>query len=231
MDGNLDRVGTGYTKYFANITFQVALDFVRYDVLYNDIFTVGGRVLRQKRGVAIGGTCSAQLAITTLWAAEHAGYPAITPVNGDGQGQHPGLLPVHPFRYVDNLVGVKYRSTFLDDILLNCQHICGLKLQKEAEGPSLKTLLSQLQVLQTNDEPPHIQMRMAQQYAPELPIEQMKYIFPDVLSQRARKTVHGLIPSMAVDAMYYRECESDIKYNVRLICADMTRKGYPANWW
>ena len=66
VDRKLDRVGTGYTKYFTNITFQDLLDFVRYDVLYNDIFTVDGRVLRQKRGVAIDGTCSAQLAITTL---------------------------------------------------------------------------------------------------------------------------------------------------------------------
>ena len=38
VDRKLYRVGTGYTKYFTNITFRDVLDFVRYDVLYNDIF-------------------------------------------------------------------------------------------------------------------------------------------------------------------------------------------------
>ena len=35
VDRKLDRVGTRYTKYFTNITFQDVLDFVRYDVLYS----------------------------------------------------------------------------------------------------------------------------------------------------------------------------------------------------
>ena len=200
-------------------------------MLHNDIFTVGGRVLHQKRGVAIGGTCSAQLAITTLWDAEHAGYPAVTPQRADHAGQHPGLLPVHPFRYFDNLVGIKYQSTPLQDILLNFQHIYGLSLQEEAQGPKIKTLLSQLQIERTDTDTPHVQMRMARQHTADLPIEQVKYRFPDVQSQRARQTVHGLIPSMAIDAMYYRECVSDVQYNVGLICADMNRKGYPASWW
>ena len=100
--------------------------------------------LCQTSGVAIGGTCSAQLAITTLWAAEHAGYPALTPQKTDTEGQHPGILALHPFRYVDNLVGVEYVSTLLQDVLLNFPHIYGLRLQEEEEavGPEIKMLLS-----------------------------------------------------------------------------------------
>ena len=120
------------------------LNFVTFDTMHNDVFTVGGRVLRQKRGVAIGGTCSAQMAITTLWSSEHTGYPAVTTQCTDAEGQHPGVLPVHPFRYVDNLVGVKYVSTPLSGILANFQHIYALKLQEEAQGPEIKTLLAQL---------------------------------------------------------------------------------------
>ena len=94
-----------------------------HNILHNDIFTLGGRVLRQKRGVAIGGTCGAQLAITTLWASHNRGYPALPPQRTNAASQHLGSLTVHPFRYVDNLVGVKYTSTPLTDILHNFQHI------------------------------------------------------------------------------------------------------------
>ena len=73
-------------------------------------------------------TCSWQLAITTPWAAEHAGYPALTPLRNDGARQHPGVLPTHPFRYVGNLVAMKYTTTPLQDILLNFQHIYGMSL-------------------------------------------------------------------------------------------------------
>ena len=66
-----------------------------------------GLVYRQIRGIAIGGTGSAQLANITLYNAEEKGYPAHTPVPLDPLGLHPGDLPVHPYRYVDNLVGVK----------------------------------------------------------------------------------------------------------------------------
>ena len=75
-----------------------------------------------------------------------------------------------------------------------------------------------------------MQMRMAKQYTPELPIEQTKYRFPDVLPRRAKKKTHGVTPPMAMIAMYYRKGESIIRHNVRLNCADMSRKGYPAKW-
>ena len=39
----------------------------------------------------------------------------------------------------------------------------------------------------------------------DLPIEQMKYRFPDVTSKRGRKTVHGLIHSLGIDAIYFRK--------------------------
>ena len=43
--------------------------------------------------------------------------------------------------------------------------------------------------------------------------------------------MNGLIPAMAIDAMYYRDSVQDIQHNVQLRCADMHRKGYPTGWW
>ena len=98
-------------------------------------------------------------------------------------------------------------------------------------GPEIKTLLTQLQVQHGDGSVPCIQMRMAKHHVDDLPIEQVKYSFPDVQSPRAHQTVHRLIPSMAIDAIYYCDCVSNVRYNVRLICADMHRTGYPNAWW
>ena len=37
-------------------------NYLKFDLFFNDIFVLGGQVMRQKRGVAIGGMCSAQCA-------------------------------------------------------------------------------------------------------------------------------------------------------------------------
>ena len=63
LDRKLDRVGGGGdTEWFHRIPFSEVLKFVRFDTHCNDIFVVGGTVMRQVRGLAIGGTCSAPLA-------------------------------------------------------------------------------------------------------------------------------------------------------------------------
>ena len=71
VDRKLDRVGTGYERYFTNITFSDVARFCKFDICHNNIFTMGSTVLRQVRGIAIGGTGSAQLANISLFVAEH----------------------------------------------------------------------------------------------------------------------------------------------------------------
>ena len=51
----------GYAENFDTFTFSEVLAFAKYEVEKNDLFVVGDRVFRQIRGVAIGGTLSAQL--------------------------------------------------------------------------------------------------------------------------------------------------------------------------
>ena len=81
------------------------LAFCEFDIYHNDIFYVESKFYRQKRGLAIGGTGSAQMASICLVMSEHRGYPCLPPLALDKEGQHPCDLPVHPFRFRDNLVG------------------------------------------------------------------------------------------------------------------------------
>ena len=59
---NLDRIGSGSLELFHNIDIDQVLRCVYFDVFCNDAFVFSNWVLRQKRGLAIGGPCSSQLA-------------------------------------------------------------------------------------------------------------------------------------------------------------------------
>ena len=140
FDRKLDRLGTGYGKYFTNLTFSDVANFCTYDIYHNDLFVFCNRILRQKCGLAIGGTGSAQLAFITLSVAEELFYPCITPVALDTTGHHPADLPVHPARFRDNIIGLKYASTPVSDIQANMEAMYALDLQVGSEGDTLKTV-------------------------------------------------------------------------------------------
>ena len=61
-----DHLGKGYDA-FTNISWTEICNYMKFDLFFNDIFVLGGQVMRQKRGVAIGGMCSAQSASIFLW--------------------------------------------------------------------------------------------------------------------------------------------------------------------
>ena len=132
VDRKLDRVGTGYERYFTNITFSDVARFCKFDICHNNIFTMGSTVLRQVRGIAIGGTGSAQLANISLFVAEHHHYPWITPTALDPSGVHVGDLPVQE----------------------NFEAMFNIRLQEEGEGTTLTTLRSELTLGQKPDPRP-----------------------------------------------------------------------------
>ena len=114
-----------------------SFDFRQYDTHQNDMFVFANRVLHQKRGLAIGGTGSPQLASITLSVAEEFHYPCVKPVSLDAEGLHPCDLPTHPARFRDNIVGLKRASVPLDHIMQNLEVMYALDLQIESEGTQL----------------------------------------------------------------------------------------------
>ena len=125
FDRKLDMLGTGYGKYFTNLSFSDAAAFCHYDIYQNDFFVFCNRVMRRKRGLAIGGTGNAQLASITLSVAEELYYPRITPVPLDSTGHHPCDLPMHRARFRDDIIGMKRAQIPLGpstQILRLCMH-------------------------------------------------------------------------------------------------------------
>ena len=186
-----------YLPTFHNLQFEDVIKFCRFDVFHNDMFTVGSAVYRQKRGIAIGGT-GAQMAIANLFMCELRGYPAYTPVPTDVHHLHPADLPVHPFRYVDNIVGVKRKHTPLQAIQEKFGHLYGLRLQPEAEGDCLISLEAELQISRhPTQNHSYVRVRYANKCGADLPIEKGKRRFPETYKPGARRVVQSVIPSMA----------------------------------
>ena len=173
-DKKLDRIGTGYHRFFTNLNFQQVMRFCQFDIHCNDVFTVGSSVLRQVRGIAIGGTGSAQFANIDLFMQEQKFYPLTNPLRLDSSNLHPGDLPVHPFRYMDNLVGVKRTATPISDVMHVFEDIYGLGLQEEGEGSTLITLESELQIF-TSEGRPRVGLRYADKRTPSERPEKQKY--------------------------------------------------------
>ena len=73
-DRKLDRLGWGPGDQYWQLDFNDIRTFVHYEICKNDVLTVGGKILRQRLGIALGGTCSTQLACIYCMAREHGWY-------------------------------------------------------------------------------------------------------------------------------------------------------------
>ena len=67
---SLDRLGTGTSRDFMNLSIEMITSFVNFELWANADFTAGGYVLSQLIGLPMGGPISAQLAVLYLMSAE-----------------------------------------------------------------------------------------------------------------------------------------------------------------
>ena len=67
---SLDRLGTGTSRDFMNLSIEMITSFVNFELWANADFTAGGYVLSQLIGLPMGGPISAQLAVLYLLSAE-----------------------------------------------------------------------------------------------------------------------------------------------------------------
>ena len=143
-DRKLDRMGKGSSCHYTNVTFAEVLAFVEYELTCNDIFVAGNRVLRQRRGLAIGGTCSAQLACLYCMYQEHEWYKRgfASYVDRVEHWMHPSSVPLFPFRFRDNIVGVAWGDVPLSAIHGYFSEVYNPELQMEGEGDTLPSFES-----------------------------------------------------------------------------------------
>ena len=147
------------------------------------------RIARQRRGVAIGGPCSAQCA--QLYCLYHE----VQFRQNKGKGCRlmkrlpKGCMPIDPYRYMDNIVGVICGSVSLSRIQKALHAVYGLELQQEGEGsvlPSLEAILS------LNAVSGSVGLRLKPKVDYTLPPHKQLSRFPDkdaLQSQRSAKSI------------------------------------------
>ena len=105
----LDKFGSGYSGDFTNMTWKDIVTYMNYDVFDNNFFVVGNRLFRQKKGIAIGGIISAQLAEICCTGKEPNFLSQTKETKFRQQAKYlaPGTLVLQPYWFRDTIVGVK----------------------------------------------------------------------------------------------------------------------------
>ena len=176
----VNRVGRGGDpKLFHRITFKDVKQFVRFDLEANDVFLLGSTLVRQLRGVAIGGTCSAPLACGYCIERENKFYQTVRPyaLNPD-TGLHPLHLPAQPVRFRDNLQGLKFEGQDICTLQHSFEGMYNLDLQDEGEGTSWDSLQCHMDI-QSVQQVPVISLTLADKSKKFPKDHQRLYQYPD----------------------------------------------------
>ena len=135
IDRKLDRIGSGSPELYHNMDIDQVLRYVYFDIFCNDACVFSNWVLRQKRGLAIGGPCSSQLASAKCMLSEHLHFPLYMPFAPTApENTHPCHLPTTPGRFRDNINGVMFADTPRELLQTTFEGIYNLDLQGEGGG-------------------------------------------------------------------------------------------------
>ena len=142
---HLDRLGRGCTSDIHIFRMTEVLAHMNFDVYHNDIFVIGSRVAKKKRGVAIGGLCFAQAAQLFCMLRElFFNTSSASEAHRLSRRLSKHALPIPPYRYTDNIVCVICGNIGLTRLQLIFVNWYGLELQQKSEDlviPSLQTVL------------------------------------------------------------------------------------------
>ena len=227
----LDRVGTGSRDQFHNVPYAALREFLECELHHNALFCAGNTVLEQIRGVAIGGTCSAQLS-SIFTIQEHRFYSKPWNTQKTLIRQHfpVHMVPTRPFRFRDNLVGQGFALQHLSAVQSFFEKLYTLKLQEEGVGAHLPALEA---MLHTHPLSGHIDISMKNklqdQHTPSLGQQLIRYL--DVHSPNARATLQSLVPALAKKCVQYSTTRDLFTKNATTVHTELAAKGYPRSWW
>ena len=169
-----------------------------FNILYNHAFVFANHVLRHKRGLAIGGPCSLQLASRKCMLSEHRFYPVYAPFAPMGAlAIHPStcLLPTKPGRFRDNINGIMFSPPFRDLLQASFDAVHNLDLQWEGGGDQWITLQGEMTLEPQNplQPPPHIRPRVADRSLKHTVAHQFPRRYSDAHAPKTRNTLKSLV--------------------------------------
>ena len=215
---SLDRLGTGTSRDFMNLSIEMITSFVNFELWANADFTAGGYVLSQLIGLPMGGPISAQLAVLYLMSAEMRATRS--------------ALSVHKFihgRYRDNFYIFGPKS-----VLFDLQQTMKVQLESTYAMPmtveQFGTKVQVLEVIVDFDS----QSRGLRLNSRALDVHTGAVSgvvrWPDRWSTNT--TVwRSLVPGLCVKRGYWSWSHGDIYENVVLIVAELGYRDVPRRHW
>jgi hypothetical protein len=237
-NNKLDEMRRAYHEDFENFSWEEIRPFIHWEIFNHDIFTVGSRIMRQTRGMPIGGVMSAQLASIFCMVREHeyfTGFPlfAHNPYNNTQWDPKPEALKcahlgvgIRPYRFRDNVVGMRVGTGGLARIGRWATKVLGLELQVEGMGKEWVSLEATLKVEGTR-----VRLGMKKKQNWSDPPEKRLIRYPDLLSPTCQTTLRSLTPGLARKALLYADSPVTVLDNINYIIREFCFKGYPHQWW
>ena len=141
---------------------------------------------------------------------------------------HPRSVPLFPFRFRDNIVGVAWGDVQLSAIHGYFSEVYQLELQMEGEGSTLPSLEARLNLCA---ETGTVGLRLKRRA--EGPTDEYRSIirYVDWYSTNAKTVLKSLVPALVGKCVYYAMSQADVQVNVRGVMRELWRKGYPDAWW
>ena len=225
----LDRLGRGYTSDFHILSMSDVLAYMNFDVYHNDIFVIGSRVAKQKRGVAIGGLCSAQAAQLFCMMRELSfNTSSGSPAHKLSRRLPKHALPIPPYRYMDNIVGAICGNIGLTRLQRMFEKLYGLELQQESEGLVIPSLEAVLCVLPDTAE---VSMRLKTKVDWSVPPHKRFSRFPDPEAVQAKRSTKSIAVTLGLKSAGYSTRWSDVQHNALACVHELHMKRYPTSWW
>ena len=137
-------------------------------------------------------------------------------------------LWAHPFRYVDNIVGIRSGHKSLDTVLKYFESVLGITLQIEGEGQQWTSLEAELSI---DPQTALIQVAMKQKGSKKDPVHKQLLRFPDCHSPNAKWVLRSLAGALFQKTVIYSSSLDIALNNVNRVCTELSAKGYPLSWW
>ena len=198
----LNLMCQAYGPGYECITWSSILPYLHFEIFYNDQFVISNKLDKQKQGMPIGGTCSAQLASILCLMKEHAFLTKSrdsTPWFPTARAYvHVGLT-LSPFRYVDKIMGVRHGCTSLKKIQQLFQKLLGVQLQIEGEGQRWTSLNA---TLSFSPDTGLISVAMKNCLSLQEPAHKRVVGYLHVHSPNATKVLESITPLLVLDSYH-----------------------------
>ena len=147
--------------------------------------------------------------------------------------EHTGVLPTVPWRFGENLLGVKFVHQSIDSIMQRVEYMYALDSQIEGGGMESDMLQGHVYIVQpaTAKHLAHLALNLGEKPVKYSATHRPLVCYLDANASKAKRTLQSLVPAPANNASFYWLFHKDVRDNVHTICRDLSLWQCRTSWW